>query len=273
MRKRDYLKLSKAELLQYADFKLEQKSKPIITSAGDYEKDLLENYIFHKYESLFPNNEIDLFDLKTYKVEWKKKLELFKNLVANPSTNERNILKFIKSKNAYFLVKSLLINYRFGHHRAYIFPEFQLSNEFRTDFLIIGTNSDGHHFLLIEFENPHGQIVTQKGNLSTVPHKGIMQVREWRRWLPKNFNSFQSTLKKYKGQTKEFNNDFFEFDQERINYLVIAGTRDNFNEVTYQEQREINGAATRIKLLHFTSLIENSELLLDTHTLPKQMKS
>lgn len=46
-------------------------------------------------------------------------------------------------------------NYNFGHHDAYIIPEFMLGNSYKVDYLLIGKSSRGYEFVFIELEKPY----------------------------------------------------------------------------------------------------------------------
>lgn len=44
-------------------------------------------------------------------------------------------------------------DYDFGHHEAFIAPEQALGSDYRVDYMLLGRNSIGHHFVFIEFGN------------------------------------------------------------------------------------------------------------------------
>ncbi len=89
----------------------------------------------------------------------------YKSLIDNKETTERDIQRFVKEKRAYFIIASVLTDYHFGHHSAYLFPEFELPPNFKVDYLVIGKSSYGHEFVFVELENPHENITTKDGNL------------------------------------------------------------------------------------------------------------
>lgn len=126
---RDYSILTKDEYMQWNNI----KQKEIIyigDKQSNFKKNLYREYpkAVRHYLSLFPNNYLDIEDLKD--VEGLHNLnQQYLDLLQNKTTNERTILNFIKEKNAYFLIASILkVNFNFGHHDAYIFPEFMLYN-------------------------------------------------------------------------------------------------------------------------------------------------
>ncbi|WP_019849568.1 hypothetical protein [Desulfitobacterium sp. PCE1] len=100
------------------------------------------------YLSLFPNNYLDIEDLKDCS-SLEKHICEYEELLNDVSTDERTLLNFIKDKRAYFIVASILKdNYYFGHHSAYIIPEFMLGNSYKVDYLLIGRSSGGHQFCI-----------------------------------------------------------------------------------------------------------------------------
>jgi hypothetical protein len=58
--------------------------------------------------------------------------------IGKPTATETSIMKFIKQNQAYFIVGSLLKEYNFGHHEAFVIPEFLFGNTYRVDYLMIG---------------------------------------------------------------------------------------------------------------------------------------
>ena len=73
------------------------------------------------YNSLFPNNYMDVVELEDFE-SLKNKLDDFKTLLDSKDVKERDILNFIRNHKAYFIIASLLKRYfDFGHHEAYLF--------------------------------------------------------------------------------------------------------------------------------------------------------
>lgn len=108
--------------------------------------------------TLFPGNYLDERILNRSD-ELEDLCNLFLPLLNNPETGERDILNFIRDNRAYHLIGSIQKkNYNFGHHGTYIFPEFQLGSSYQVDYLILGKNSDGYHFVFVELESPYGKI-------------------------------------------------------------------------------------------------------------------
>jgi len=190
---RNYLDgLTEEERIEYEAVREKEKAgKPM-----NIRKNLYHEYSFAARNclSLFPNNHIDVFDLIPRDVIVEKNNE-FLQLVSAEVSNERAVLKFINKTPAYHIIGSVLrgCQYRFGHHSAFLFPEFPLGTSYKVDYLLIGKNSGGYEFVYIELENPIDKIpekvTMQDGELGGIFRKGISQVKDWRRWLSENYIS------------------------------------------------------------------------------------
>ncbi len=123
----------------------------------------------------------------------------FRSLLYDTNTGEREILNFIRDRRAYHLIGSIQKkNYNFGHHGTFIFPELQLGTSHQVDYLMLGKNSDGFHFVFVELESPYGNISIGDGDEGEVIRKGLNQVDDWDRWLEENYGSIAETLGKYR---------------------------------------------------------------------------
>ena len=58
----------------------------------------------------------------------------------------------IKLNHKWFIPGSIFLDYNFGHHDAYLFPEQKLGNEYAADYMLLGKSSDGYSIILAEFE-------------------------------------------------------------------------------------------------------------------------
>ena len=76
-----------------------------------------------------------------------------------------------------------------GYFRASRYGKYLLTqvnvfgSSYKADYLLVGKSSGGYEFVLIELENPYGQITLQDGNLGAEFRDGISQLDEWKRWL------------------------------------------------------------------------------------------
>lgn len=184
--------------------------------------------------------------------ELNKLTEEFLKLLENNQSDERTLLSFINKNKAYPIIASILKAYHFGHHDAFIFPEFQLGNSHRTDYLLIGRSSGGHEFIFVELEHPNKNIFLKDGTQGASFRKGLNQVNEWKRWLELHFSSLHETFNKYRNPRLSLPEEFLIPDRTRYHYVVIAGRRNDFkknNHMTYRLRRE--EAEKKIQLLHY----------------------
>jgi len=220
--------------------------------------------------SLFPNHNLDILDLKANDSATIIN-EDFRQLLHSTSVGEREILNYINRTPAFHIIGAILrgCQFRFGHHSAYLFPEFQLGTTHKADYLLIGKNSGGHEFVFIELESPGnkgaGKVTIQDGELGDVFRKGITQVENWRRWLQENYLSLSEYFEKHKNLEESLPKEFLKYDDTRIHYIVIAGMRKNFSEKTYRIAREYRDT-DKIQLLHYENLYDFSQQILDEPT-------
>ncbi len=252
---RNYFELTDQEL---ADIK--KATKPLTKGGGmtsiDYQIYPKAGF-FNK--SLFPNNMLDIDDLKNNSKSIKS-LSDFENLLNQKTTTERGILNFIRDNRAYFIIASVLTEFHFGHHSSYAFPEFELPPNYKADYLIVGKSSYGHEFVFVELENPYGSITTNDGSLGTTFRKGIKQVSDWNSWLESNFSHLKLMFEKYQDVHRELPKEFLNLDTSRIHYVVVAGRRTNFNDETYKQARRMK--TDRIHIFHYDNLIDKAQQVL-----------
>lgn len=206
--------------------------------------------------SLFPNNFLDRLELKTSEASLKITASKFRELINKTATTERDILNFITTEKAYFIIGSILNDFRFGHHALYLFPEFQLGTEYKVDYLLVGENSDGYHFVFVEFENPYKSITTQSGDYGTTIRKGVSQVKDWQIWLESNFPSLENEFKKSLiNATTPLSDEFRRYDSSRMHCVVVAGRRDDFKDKTRKLRRQ-DSEQSKIFIIHYDHLID-----------------
>jgi len=215
--------------------------------------------------SFFPNNYLDICELQEAD-RLKSRLAEFAALFQPNSTelDERRILTFIRETRSYFIVGSLLKTYRFefGHHDAYLFPEFALGTSFKVDYLLVGKGSGGWGFVFVEFEAPSANSILKDGSFGEPFRKGIGQIEDWRSWLQANFSSFRESLEKHKSEGRDLPSDFFKLDMTRLHFIVFAGQRKHFNDKTYRLRRERKD----VQLLHYDNLIDSAGQLIGEST-------
>mgnify|MGYP000262402918 CR=1 FL=1 len=240
--KRDYLKITEEEKKEYEKVKERE-----IIEGSPFRRCL--NYEYPKamrhYLSLFPNNFMDISDLHN-KAQIREKSESFLTLLNSLENKEpeRQILRHIKNSESHFLVASILNNhFDFGHHDAYVFPEFKIGPYF-VDYLIVGQNTGGYEFVFCEFESPVNKgskkITLKDGSFGGVIRDGKKQIKEWKRLLQSNFKCVEESFRKELHPERSLPNEFIEYDASRMHYVIVAGRRDDFNESSHREKRELS---------------------------------
>lgn len=259
---RDYFTLTADEEVEWESLK--QKEMDRKTGRFSIQKSSFLDYpkAVRHYLSLFPNNYLDIMELGD--------AERLKGLVKGLSqmldleeTKESDIISYLKQKEAYFIIGSLLKSYylKFGHHEAFVFPEFQLGNSFIVDYLIVGKGSGGFEFVLVELEAPSGNITMSEGELGAVFRKGLSQIGDWDSWIDSNYTSLKETFDKYKKPDETLPEEFTRLDKSRIHYSVIAGRRRDFTKKTYRIRRKSDAL-----VLHYDNLLDSSENIIGKNT-------
>lgn len=215
-------------------------------------------------QSLFPNNYLDIVDLDDHQ-SIQSNIDCFLSEIDNSIIKkEADILDFInKRTKAFYFIGSIFNYYDFGHHEAFIFPEFQLGNQYKVDYLLIGKNSSGYSFIFVELEDPLKQITLKNGNLGNSLRKGIDQTKDWKRFLEVNYSNFQETLKhKYKNPNLQLPDEFYTLDPTRNHFVVVAGLRRNFQENTRRIARE-HLSEQKIRILHYENLYDSTQSIME----------
>lgn len=216
--------------------------------------------------SLFPNNHLDILDLKS-NPNVANINNGFSQLISSDTISERDILNYINQTPAFHIIGSILrgCHFHFGHHSAYLFPEFPLGTSYKADYLIIGKSSGGHEFVFVELENPKGNITVQDGELGNTFRKGIIQVKDWQRWLQENYITLSEYFEAHCNRNETLPKEFIKFDSTRFHYVVVAGTRKDFTDKTYRIARE-HKDMEKIHLLHYENLCDFSSQILNEPT-------
>jgi Domain of unknown function (DUF4263) len=265
---RDFNTISDEEKLVWEEIKEQEKFVTNGKPSDIIRKSLYTNYpvAVRHFLSLFPNNFLDSVELRTESELLKEKLKSFNILLDDTEITERQILNFIKNEKAHFIIGSILkSNYRFGHHSLYVFPECKLPPNYQVDFLIIGENSDGHHFVFVELENPHKQITISDGSYGETIRKGIKQIDDWEMWLESNFSILRLVFEQSLNKTEKLPNEFTVFDKTRMHFVVVAGRRTDYNKKTYRLQRN-NLEQRKLQVFHYDNLIDFATETIGTHT-------
>lgn len=257
---RDYTKLSDEEVVSWQAIKEQEKIGKI----------RIQN-LFHVYpkavrhfKSLFPNNYLDTVELQ----EENRLNALAANFLTelnDSKINEADVMRYIKENEAYFIIGSILKDYNFGHHEAYVFPEFRFGSNYRVDYLIVGKRSGGYEFIFVELEHPSKDITIKDGELGGAFRKGIKQINDWKRYLDNNFPTLEETFIKYKHPNQQLPREFLKLDSTRLHYVVVAGRRTHFTDNTYWHKRNMMDKE-KVNILHFDNLYEYANSIIGKST-------
>lgn len=265
---RDYRKLTDDEKRQWEKIKQQEKLDP--KSSISLRLNLYHQYpkAVRHYLEPFPNHYIDTIEIMNNEQNrsFKEKTNSFIELLNIPDTKEREILNYLNQNNSTFIIGALLKKYyNFGHHATFVFPEFPLGTSYKVDYLVVGQNSDGYHFVFIELESPYGNITLSNGDFGTTLRKGESQITDWDEWLSNNFSSLQEYFRKHTHEDKSLKQEFCQFDTTRINYLIIGGRRNDFRDKTYRLQRK-KIRENNINVIHYDNLIDAVNMLFNDST-------
>ena len=190
--------------------------------------------------------------------------KVLKNLLLGLDIIGRDILNFINHKPAQYIIGSLLTCKNFGHHDTYIFPEFSIGNgKYYADYLIVGKNSGGYEFVFVELEAPNKRTTIKSGYEGQAMRSGLNQIFDWKCQIESDFASITKEFEKSCIQIEKLPIEFRQYDSTRMHYMVIAGLRDDYNDVTYRTRR-LRSREQGIEMYHYDNLIDFSKLLEDS---------
>lgn len=247
---------TKAEYLLYEKVLKEEKEN---RSLG--RKNLRFQYpeAIRHFMSLFPNNHIELIDYNKELIA--EKHQVLKEMIENNNTTERDILNFINHGNAAFVIASILLYQKYGHHDAYLFPEFSIcGGKYYADYLLIGKNSGGYEFMFIELESPNGRTTIKKGYDGLNQRMGLNQIEDWKREIEGHYELIAQEFTKH--TDKELPEEFSTFDRTRVHYAVITGRRDDYSDNTYR-MRRTRFQENNIEMMHYDNLLDYTYELMD----------
>ena len=257
LHERDYMDLTDDERAEWQSWRQQEvvkvgKSEARRSRFRDYPK------AARHFTSLFPNQYLDIVELKD-EARLNEQLDCFRKLLDAPKVNERQILNFIKKECTHFIIGSILKNYySFGHHDAYLFPEFPLGTSFKVDYVLSGKSSDGYSFVFVELESPCDDATLSNGDLGFSFRKGLNQIADWDVWLDGHFSSLAETFNKCKQEGESLPQEFVKYDKSRIHYVVIAGRRSDFLDKTYRTRRQKLRDNTEL-ILHCDNVVDAAQ--------------
>ena len=207
---------------------------------------LIREFLWHN-TSLFPNNHLIMLPYKN--IDFSAEADMFYNVVHN-SKNEQEIQRYIKSNKKWFIPGSIFLDYNFGHHDAYLFPEESLGGKYTPDYLLIGRNSDGYNLVLIEFEKAETDFLIKTENSETVSvRKGLTQIRDWRTWMDDHRVSFLKDI--------GLQGHGIDVPTTRIYYYLVVSTRDHMTEDAKIVRSQMMASDSKLKIVTYDRLVDN----------------
>lgn len=179
-----YLGLTETEEQQYEEITGRKFWEKRVSGFGRVNNFMAYPKAARMCKSLFPNNYLDVAELRDVeRLEYAN--EEFLSLLDNTECTERSILNFIREKEYYNIIGSIIwgLSINIGNHGAYLFPEFQLGSSYKADYLLLGKSSGGFEFIFVELESPYGNITLKDGQLGAEFRDGISQLEDWKRYL------------------------------------------------------------------------------------------
>lgn len=176
--------------------------------------------------------------------------------ILNASTKENDVQKYIKDNQKWFIPGSLLRNYDFGHHEAYILPEPALGAEYRADYLLLGRNSIGYQLVLVEFEDVNVDYRLKSSDTeSEAVRKGLTQIMDWRRWMDENRRYFldNTGLSNISGNIPTWG----------IYYCLVVGRRSKMDETANQMRGQKKRDIPCLNIVSYDRLVDNIKMLVN----------
>lgn len=200
-----------------------------------------------------PTNFIDLGQYRSTKIDFDYEAQQLQ-IALDASKKENDIQQYIKNKQKWFIPGSLLRDYDFGHHDAYLVSEQALGAEYRADYMLLGSNSIGHHIVLVEFEDVNTEYkLTSENTEALSVQKGLTQIRDWKRWIDNNRDYFLDSC----GLS----------DLRRgipscgFNYCLVVSRRTFMNDIANQMRGQMQAEMPRLHIVTYDRLVDNTKKL------------
>ena len=207
----------------------------------------VRDFLWQK-RSYFPNNYLHFRKYKE-EVDFGVEAEKFAEILSS-SVNEQQFQKYIKENRKWFIPGSIFLDYNFGHHDAYLFPEQKLGTDYIADYMLIGKNSDGYSIVLVEFENANTEFILKTENMEAESvRKGLTQIRDWKRWLDSNREFFLRNI--------GLINQGIDIPTYRIYYYLVVSRREYMNDRATELRSQLMYEMQNLKIVSFDRLVDN----------------
>lgn len=198
------------------------------------------------------DNIIELSHNTIKKLDLKKESELFLQVV-NSSKKEGDIQKYIKENEKWFIPGSIILDYDFGKEISYVIPELPLGSEYQVDYMLAGYNSLGPQIILVEFENANVDYKNKTSNSETrYVSKGITQIRDWKRWIERNYKYLSESKLHFLGNNIRICNFY---------YCLVVCRRAKMDDVSNNMRTQLENELNHFHIITYDRIIDNIKLL------------
>lgn len=248
---RDYTLILNEEERQAYENELAYTSKKGIKNTAKFPRfshpnPEIRKFLWHK-RSLFPNNFLHLSEYKGN--DFEAEANMFREIIYK-AKNELEIQRYIKENRKWFIPGSIFLDYNFGHHDAYLFPEQKLGNTYTADYMLLGKNSDGYNIVLVEFEKANTEYTLSTSNTeSESVRKGMTQIKDWKRWIDCNRDFFLKDI--------ELTRKGIDVPTYRIYYYLVVSRRDFMHQTALDVRSQSMYEHTNIKIVTYDRLVGN----------------
>lgn len=220
-----------------------------------HQDEAVREFLWHK-RSLYPNNYLHLLEYK--KLNLNEEADKYHDVIYS-AKNEQEIQQYIKLNHKWFIPGSIFLDYNFGHHDAYLFPEQKLGNEYVADYMLLGKSSDGYSIVLVEFEKANTSYCLSSENMeSESVRKGLTQIKDWQRWMSKNQDYFLRNI----GLTQKG----IDIPIYRIYYYLVVSRRDYMDDLAHDIRSQTMYDMHNVKIVTFDRLEDNIRKLIMHHS-------
>jgi len=200
--------------------------------------------VFHKATI---DEWLESVPLREFLVLWdeidKMHLSTFNSMLEN-AKNEHDWQKFFESNPL------LLIQHMNGGHGRWVIPQKALGSEYRTDFIIGESDSEGFHWQAVEIESHKAKCFTKNGNYTKELTHAVKQIEDWRSWIRDNIQYARNDRNKNGLGLIDIVPD--------LPGLIIIGRRNDLLEKNKYKRRDY-GNRTNIKIHTYDWLYEKAK--------------
>lgn len=206
----------------------------------------LTNNIFNEESEYYVNYN------RNRNIDYKKESALFLEQL-NISKNEHDIQTYIKDNKKWFIPLSVIYN-DYGIYNAagnYLYKELPLGKDYKSDYAILGHNSDGYKLLLMEFETPSKIDILQKNSneFTKEVRKGLTQLEDWKLWFENNREYFIRSM--------NYSDENINFSLSQIHYLLVISRRECFDSRANDKRNQYCFENRNIKIVSYDRLVDN----------------